>query len=372
MWRRCPDAPRAADATVSMASAQVQIHVSDEITPDCLAGLRVYAELTQGSCPPSLIERWLYWYRDNPFGPGLFALAKDGQRVVGVYTLIPIEMWLDGRVVRGAKGEAFGVVPEFRTAVDGQTGVPLPLALIGRLNRAAWDRRVECIVAVSNRAASACHRLCGARLIECPAYAYYTFFQPPRLPGPENRLWRLGRSYAAWAASSALRLAGRCRPARLAAQQFQLVSRIQSTPEDNGHDMLLRPSSRMFDFRFPPERHLIYRMVGDGAEPAYLVFTRPEKGAEVGLRHWSRLTVAPESLAEVLRDVLARCRAAGAASLRMVFPETEASGLPPLGALGFLRRKEPRDFYLYISADSDQHQKRTWQWRLTNAHVGFF
>jgi len=354
-----------------MNSPQVTLEISDQVSPDFLAGLRLYAELAMGDASAATIDRWLYWYRDNPFGPGLYALAKHGPEVVGIYTLIPIEMRLRGQNVLGAKGEAFAVRPEFRAAIDPDTGMPLPLALVCQLNRHAEQRCMHGIVAVSNRAAAACHRFSGATPVEYPAWTCEMFFTPPKVsPARGRRQWL--RARGAWLASGLLRQLGRVCGPRPARGGFQLVDRITSAAEGNGHDMLLSSSGRMLNFRFPADRHLIYQFHGDGGSAEYLIFSRPEKGADAWLRHWTTSAIRPAVLAAVVGDVIARCRAARAASLKLVIPEDEAAGFAALGRMGFLRRRQQREFYLYLPSASDERDDRSWRWRFTFAHVGFF
>ena len=91
----------------------VDILITDRVTEDARAGLTMFAELARLQPASELAERWRCWLENTPYGNGLSAVAKHRDEVVGFYALIPLEMRIRGRTVRGAKGEFFAVKPGF-------------------------------------------------------------------------------------------------------------------------------------------------------------------------------------------------------------------------------------------------------------------
>jgi len=154
----------------------VHVEIGDEVTQDVHAGLRLYADATHRS-DSARVQEWLYWLNQNPFGKGVYAVAKHGDDVVGFYALIPVEMRLGDRAMRGAKGEFFAVAPAFRNALVGQRALRVPYALSCELHGAAAGFGIDCIALVATGAAAICHAISGAKTMTYEVDEYRLLFR---------------------------------------------------------------------------------------------------------------------------------------------------------------------------------------------------
>jgi hypothetical protein len=150
------------------------------------------------------------------------------------------------------------------------------------------------------------------------------------------------------------------------------VQRLEHWPDAaNGDNLLVNSSAEMLNFRFPRSRHLIYSVADGQRQATYLIFTRPQAGASVKLKHWSGLELAPPKMMAVVEDVMARCRREKAASLRLCLPEADAQSMGYLKKAGFIRTKQVHTVYFH-SSKKVGHEKKPASWRFTDAHFEFF
>ena len=189
-----------------MKSRPVTIDIIDEVTSDAVSGLELYANLALGSGSSDLTEQWLYWFRNNPFGKGLFALAKHRDRVVGIYTLIPVEMRLSGRPAKGAKAEFLAVAPDHRAATVGD--VRLSHALVSELHRRSADWGIEGIFAVVGKTAVRSMLFGGAKPVSYDCREYRTFFARPKTNRYRHRLLNFCVGCTSQAQSALMRALG--------------------------------------------------------------------------------------------------------------------------------------------------------------------
>lgn len=354
-----------------METSDLVVEVGNRFGPEAMEGLRLYNRLNENPRPAREVETmWPRWFTENPFGSGMFSVARAGGRVVGFNTFIAAEMRLGGRVLRGGKGEFFAVEPEFRKAVDPGTKTALPFALFSGLLRRAREFGMEAVFMVTNPAASLVNLWLGAKPMKLDYVEYITFFRRPRRalhPNPvRNFVLGLGavgytstrRVMASYSAGSA----GQVEP-------FESFEQVPLSPAE-GVNLLINESPGMLAHRFAGHRYWKYLVREPGRPPAAFVFTRfPD---DVQLAWWSAVDVGPESFAHLLRQVGERARRDGASNLRVNLP---ADAAPPgweLARWGFFQRPLQQTVFLY-SADPELMAARTaLPWRFTNAHVGFY
>lgn len=348
-----------------MSNPDIHIEIGDQRTADVDAGFRLYASLTSPSPDPSTIRQWLYWYDQNPFGKGVYAVAKSGQEVVGFYSLIPVEMQIEDQLVRGAKGECFVVSPNFRSAACGPRAIRLPVALSLELHRAAAAFGIACIFLVGTRAAAICHAISGAKTI---SYDTDQFVMP--FWAASGRTFK-SRCKVFLAAGYATTRRGITAIRRIGAHPgcFEIGGIPQKTPTHPGN-LLVSGQRTMLAYRFPATRYLVYSVSDVHDARGFLVFNMPRCGENVCLKHWSREQIPFENMAAVLNDVIRRSRQAKAASVSVVVPRPEKDAFAAIQQLGFLHRRSTASVQIY--SGGTEPVAPTLSWRFTNSHTGFF
>jgi len=355
---------------------KVVVQVVDSITPEVKCGLRLFAETMHFKNPDRQAEDWLYWFEQNPLEKGLFSIGRCGEEVVGIITLIPLEMHLGRQTVKGAKAEFLVVAPAFRRAIDPETNRPLPMALVMHLYRAAKERAYKGIVGVGPPAAGLLQILAGARTLKYPATSYTRYVVPRISAGsPRERL----RGLLAVHVRKALTTAGCIQSAGLRfrlsrtgqkGRGFERVGIRDVSDSAEAENMLVAPSDRMLPFVLRDDLHMIYRVPQNDGQPGYLVFSRPEKGKIVRLKHWTSLNLPPASLVGVLDDVVRHCRAVEADSISIRLPLPEAIAPELAKTCQLFSRPETGLIYLTTWLDYDIDLSPA-SWRITNLHKNF-
>lgn len=349
----------------------VQLQVTDEVTQDVMAGLHLYLRHTREREPVSLVAEWLYWFEKNPFGKGVFSIAKQEDTVVGFCALIPIQMRLHGRTVKAAKAEFLIVSPDARDVIEPDCKTRLPFAIVRRLHEEAHRWHIEAVLAVATRAASVCHLLAGSKPMVYGSYSYVTYFQMPRVSRlSRHPVLRLGASLAALAYTRSLwgirhLICQRCDVKPIQLEDIALPQQREAKP-----NALINPSKEMLAFRFPADQFLFYQADRGTSIPAYFVFSRPRRGATVTLKHWSTLDIDFSSFVGVLARVISDCRMQRARKLELSLPEGRLRAGHALRKLGFFSQRCLKTVYLW-SDHRDDVELDPQSWELTNAHTGF-
>jgi hypothetical protein len=348
----------------------VDILITDRVTEDARAGLTMFAELARLQPASELAERWRCWLENTPYGNGLSAVAKHRDEVVGFYALIPLEMRIRGRTVRGAKGEFFAVKPGYRNAIHGPSGKLVPFALSRELHRAAGPEGFECLQLVSTPIAAFCHVAGGARPLSYDATLLVTCWSRPAVPIVANRFLNAAAGVGVVLHGALARSVGvlRCRAPR--AQALETPAALVDWPETpDAPNLLIEPSPEMLRHRFGQSEHLVYETKDAEGRRAVLVFTMPAPGASVKLKYWSSAQLPPRSLLSVVKDVMAQCRTARAGRLTITVPAADAETFRPVAKLGFLRCRRKLDVHLHFPTGLEIDWDPS-HWRFTDAHTG--
>jgi hypothetical protein len=348
----------------------VDILVTDRVTDDVLAGLALFAELTGLQPARQMAQRWRCWLENTPFGNGLSAVAKRRDEVVGFYGLMPFPMRIGGRAIRAAKGEFFAVKPGYRNAPGGPTGEPVPFALTRELPRAAGRAGLECVQLVSTPIAAFCHAAGGARPLSYDAVLLVTCWSPPGVPILANRVLNAAARLGVVLHGRLARSVGmlRCRAPRAPALDTP-AARVEWPSAPDASNLLMEPSPEMLAHRFGQSGHLVYEIKDADRRRAVLVFTMPAPGASVKLKYWSSPRLPPDPLLSVVKDVLARCRAARAGRLTLTLPAADEQSFRPVAKLGFLRWRRRLDVHLHLPTGLEIDWDPS-HWRFTDAHTG--
>ncbi|HUU26533.1 MAG TPA: hypothetical protein VM123_01860 [archaeon] len=359
-----------------MNTKKISVEITDQITPEVICGLELYARLTNQSSLRDTVDDWLYWFKDNPFGTGLFAYAKSGGQVVGFYSAIPTEMLLSGELQVGAKGEFFAVDPLFKKTVDISSGLDLPYALAYRLNRAAIEYGFKTTFATARKGAEILLVFTGAKTLKYCKRLFVTYFKPPEIMSRRNPVLKTLYSHYLKVYTSLRRFYFMFRLTEKAeTSNFRLQEEYSQDDliPDRDKNVLFLPSVRMLNFRFPANKYLKYSIEGNNNQPCYLVFTKPDINRVVELKYWSSGYIPPETLARVIHDVIKRCRKAHAASLGFPVNLDDEDKQSLLKKMGFLETKRTNRAFVF-SADKRVMQKckDPQQWLLTDAHTGYY
>lgn len=352
------------------ATPDLVVEIGNQFGPEVMDGLRLYNGLIEDRRPASEVETsWPRWFIANPFGPGLFAVARADGRVVGFCSLIAAEMRIGHRAVRGAKAEFLVVEPEFRKVVDPATRLPLPNALFSGLLRHAHEFGIEAVFSVPSRPALLLHLQAGAKPMKLEFVEYVSFFRRPAKTLDPNPIRDLVLGLGAVGYTTARRALARAGRHANLVELFEDFEDVALAP-DEGVNLLVNDSPAMLAHRFAGDRHWRYLIREPGDHVAAFVFTRyPD---DVRLAWWSSLDVDADAFASLLRQVGQRARRDGASNLRVNLP---ANAVPPgweLPRWGFVRRPASYTVFVY-SADPELMAARTaLPWRFTNAHVGDF
>jgi GNAT superfamily N-acetyltransferase len=347
--------------------------MTQDITPEVIDGLRLYARLTSR---PFDEDRWLYWFRDNPYGSGLHILAMYDEKVVGFCSLIPTEMFLAGTALVGAKAEFLAVDPFYRRRSIGESVMPLAFDLVRILYGEAHNYGMEAIVAVAGGPAALCHEFAGARRFEFPCRHFFTFIRPPRLGDGQSLRRRMRRvllekgllietcvSRLWFDFTRAAKSNGK--------YTFTTVENLDTDSfyKPNGANRLVYPSSEMLNFRFPDREYAKYLVRGING-PNYLVFAKPSRYGQVVLKDWSTLDLAKSELGNIISQLHRQCSIRKADSMHLFLPNQNQLNSHFLYSLGFLSRSQSSVVYIYSSSNIIKNLcPRSWEF--TNAHVGY-
>lgn len=351
----------------------IKISITQDITPEVIDGLRLYAGLTSR---PFDEDSWLYWFRDNPYGSGLHILAMHDEKVVGFCSLIPTEMFLAGTALVGAKADFLVVDPLYRRRSIGESVMPLAFDLVRTLYGEAHNYGIEAIVAVAGGPAALCHQFAGARRFEFSCRHYFTFIRPPRLGNGHSlgkRMRRMLLEKGLLVGTGISRLWFDFTHASKSNGKYTFT-KVQNLDTDsfykpNGANRLVYPSSEMLNFRFTDKEYVKYLVHGING-PNYLVFTKPRRYGQVILKDWSTLNLQKSEFGNILEELYRQCRIRKAESIHLFVPNENGVNRYFLHSLGFLSRSYSPVTYIYGSSEIIRGLS-LYSWEFTNAHTGY-
>jgi len=347
----------------------IKIEVTQDITPEVIDGLKLYASLTSRQFNQ---DKWLYWFKYNPYGKGLHAIAKYRESVIGFYSLIPTEFFLAGKFFIGAKGEFLVVDPVYRNKRVKGSSYPLAIDLIKTLNCEASYQGICVILAVAVGRAAQCHKFLGAKKFEFSCQNYFTFFRMPDMI--KNRIKRNLIQIALFSGIFSF-------PKRvLKIKSFMRnckheINRVQMLNSDREYNFqranrLVSSSSKMINFRFPDKEYIKYMIHGD-QNTNYFVFTKPEYKSNVVLKDWSTLDLKKSEFEFILNDIFMECDIQKAESLNLYIPYEHQKIRKLLHSIGLPSRKSNSTFFYLYAPDDLISELRFYPWEFTNAHIGY-
>jgi len=348
---------------ISMSSEDIRIELTQEVTPEVVEGLKLYARLASRD-----FDSGLYWFRSNPYGSGLHGLAIHQRKVIGYYSLIPTEMCLAGTTLIGAKGEFLAVEECYRNKHIKTSRMPLAFDLVKTTTREASRYGIEAVLAVASGPAALCHRFSGAKTFEFPHRHFFTFFRTPEyVKNP------LKRALIQSGLLSVPRTWVKLKSFINRDKNDISLTRVRDLNADNFHgsrgtNRLVNQSSKMINFRFPAEDYLKYLTCSNNTD--YLIFTNPMYEARVLLKDWSGLDLQRAEFGAIFRDLFEQCRMHKAESVELYVPSDNQKVSYLLRGLGFLSRNCSLKFQLYCS-DSIIRDLDCCSWELTHAHIGY-
>lgn len=351
-----------------MDSQNIKIEITQDVTPEVIQGLKLYARLASMDV---CVDDWLYWFEKNPYGSGLHGLVMHREKVVGFYALIPTEMRLGGNILIGGKGEFLAVEPDYRGKCVSGSRMPLAFDLVKTVHREALRYDMEAVIIVADGPAALCHLFSGAKAFEFPCRHFFTFFRSPKheKSSVKRALIRSGvfSIPRAWLTISSAVSGNR-------KDRFTRVKELKTDDfyRSEGNNRLVCSSSKMLNFRFPDRSYVKY-LTSDENRTDYLIFTRPDHKRQVILKDWSCLHLQKQEIKGIFRDMFGQCRKYKVESMHLYLPQGDQEISHASHAfcnLGFFSRKYSLKFYLYGS-DSIIHSVDTCSWKLTHAYVGY-
>jgi hypothetical protein len=343
----------------------INLSISTDFNEDVIAGFRLFAEVSKMNLTEKDVNKWLYWFRNNPYGRGIFAIVKDKAKVVGFNALIPVKMRLNGAVINGAKAEFLGVDEAYRElTLSGET-VPIPFSMVGKLYRSAAEHGIEALFGVPNKAAAACNLLAGARLFKIKGRHFFTYFKMPvyNVGAGRNKMI----SFAALAATTLNRNFSNIKNIFRHKKDIAEINDV-SVPEDNGSSLneFLHFDEKMFRFRFPEDRY-IYLSAGD----SLFIFNRPDYNQKVFLVYWNTLDIPFSSYLAIFKKIYSYCKSQGANSLHIMMPEEQSKYYSNFSKCGLNFRDETSEVYLFSPGKQKNISKKQKDWLLTDSHRNF-
>jgi hypothetical protein len=352
----------------------LQIETVDEPNEDVIRGMLLYRELSGGPATDAIVrQRWPYWFTENPFASGVCSVAKAGGEVVGLSTMIPVRMRFGERGVIGAKGEFVCVRPEFRRAIDTDTGQAAPIALVARTKRRVAERGMAANFSVPTEGAMTVTRLTGGRPLDVAATRYLTRFVTLRGATAKDRLRQLGVGLVE--APRRLRKWGGLDPS----VTIEPIDRFEDAelPDPAAGHHLIDPEATMLNFRFPSQYYLKWRVRRDSVLVGHVVLTQPGArpgggpGRIVEVMHWAYWPGEAAALRTALAQSINAAAKAKARGWRIELASPDAEALQ-LTALG-LRGRASRPNLALTTQDSGILQAaQNERWRLTASHRGFY
>ena len=313
-------------------------------------------------------NEWSYWFDKNPYGKGLYSIARHGEKIIGFCALIPVEMVVNNSIIRGAKAEFLFVLPDYRKRKAGNLKQPVSVTLLRALYESSYSYSFNLIFGVATKAAAKAHLEAGKKPMDLELLHYFTIFKPREFR-EFNRIKGFIYKYGSFFASVLLRN-------RITAYKdsgFTILKSIDSIENINtlliGENELLYHDRKMLNFRFNKDDCLIYQF--ENLSKDYLIFSKPFKNGRVFLRHWSSMDLGYEYFASVLKDLFKRCKAAGAQSVNLVFTGVNNNLKIDLTKLGFLKRKSLDILLFYKSNPGLKLSYNAKDWYFTDSHRGF-
>ena len=109
-------------------------------------------------------------FNENPSGFSFHAFAKDADKIVGHYAVIPVEICARGETELSAKGEALFLEKDHRSVsiVNGGKDTPLGIGLVARLYDFALQQDIKVIHVIADSSIGVIHRMAGCtrRIVE--------------------------------------------------------------------------------------------------------------------------------------------------------------------------------------------------------------
>jgi hypothetical protein len=346
----------------------VNIEVTDKFTDDVRKCLRIFYEQTPDSDYSTIPDEWDYWFLKNPYGSGLYSIARDGTKIIGFCALIPIEMTVNNGVIRGAKAEFLFVLPEYRKRKAANLDKPVSVTLLKALYESSINYNFNLIFGVATKAAAKAHLAAGKKPMDLELLHYFTLFKPRKFR-EFNKLKAFLYKYGTYLASGLLRK----RINKYNGTDFTVlksiddIENIDSKPA--GNNALLYHDKKMLNFRFKNGDCLIYQI--NNTFKDYLIFSKPYSDGRVFLRHWSTLDLTYEIFAAVLKDLYNRCKRSGALSVNLVFSGVNNNLKIDFKKLGLMRRKSTDILLLYLSNPELNPSLNAKDWYFTDSHRGF-
>ena len=349
-----------------MENYNVSIEVTDKFTNDVRFGLEAFYRLTPNAVYDSSPADWERWFLNNPYGHGLYSIARDGDKIIGFCSLIPVPMVINKEIVKGAKAEFLFILPEYRKRTAVNIKNPVSVALLSELYQKSFDYGYNLIFGVATEAAAKAHLLAGKKPMELDILHYFTFFKPREFKEfgkVKNTLYK----YTSYTASSLLRN----KLALAKGMNFSILKNIDSikniNPEITEKDELIYHEKKMLEFRFTEENSLVYEVKG----PNYLIFSKPYKNGKVFLRHWTSPDIDEKYYISVFKDLIVKCKEVGAASLSLTFSGVNNNIDINFSKFGFLSRKSKDILLLYKSNPELKFSYNQSGWSFTDTYRGF-
>jgi hypothetical protein len=344
---------------------RLHVEVTEKFTDDIKECLQIFNKQTGGVEGSAAPDEWSRWFTDNPYGNGLFSIARDGNRIIGFCSLIPVEMLINKQVIRGAKAEFLFVLPEYRKRKTKNFITPVSVTLLSELYRQSGNFDFELIFGVATKAASGAHLASGMIPMEINLNHYFMLFKPRdfnEFTFPKKTVYKYGTYYLSRFLSTRLNR-DLNKDFSFAGSVNELNYRDSAT---TGKNELLYHSGKMLAFRFKDGDFLIYK-TGDN----FFILNKPKENERVFLRHWSSNNIDYSSFATVLKDAANGCRAANARSLNLVFSGKNHRHNIDFSRLGFLNRFSTDVLLFYKSNPSLDLSLDASSWYMTDSHRGF-
>jgi hypothetical protein len=109
-------------------------------------------------------------FNENPSGYSFHAFAKDHDKIVGHYAVIPVEICARGKAEMSAKGEALFLESDYRSEsiLNGNKDTPLGIGLAARLYDFALQQDIRVVHVIADSSIGVIHRMAGCtrRVVE--------------------------------------------------------------------------------------------------------------------------------------------------------------------------------------------------------------
>lgn len=341
------------------------IKIVDDITPEVIDGLKLFAKHTSRTYDSN---KWLYWFRDNPYGNGLHGLAIHQEKIIGYYSLIPTEMRLAGKTLICAKGEFLVVDPNYRKHYVSNPRIPLAFDLVKITNEEAIKHGIQAILVVATDVASLCHEYAGAKKFVFPCRHFFTFFRlPKKRTNRINNLLVQSKFYSIFRIQLALK--------SIINKNGQSISEkidyldTESLCNRNNYNRLVSQNPKMLNFRFSNQEYLKY-LIHNGNDMNYLIFRKPKHDGRVVLKDWSSLELRKSEFEDIFIDLYKQCKEYEVESIHISIPDYDYKINGFLHKFGFLSRRYTSTIYISSSDDVAQNLD-SFSWDFTDSHTEY-